>query len=292
MKRTALALTYFLTLSTARSAEILIDDFSGTLAPTGTFAFLDGTMLGGEMEFSPIVDVGETLSLQVASGSAQFSGVTGSVRAILQWDGNENDSGLNFGLGPVDLTDGWTNDRFEIEFGAVSAPLAVKVRIFESIAKYAEYDTTVSAAGTLTVAFDDLVQVDTMNPASLANVSLILLAIDADTGETWSISEFRATGPPVPDTTAPTIRISGANTRRTGASQITLRGTATDNVGVARVEIKEGSRGFRRVNLKANNTWSHRSARLTRNRTVFVARCTDLSGNRSAQDRVTVIRRD
>jgi hypothetical protein len=244
------------------------------------------------MEFGPILDGGETISLQVASGSAQFSGITGSVRAILQWDGNENDSALNFGLGPVDLTDGATNDRFEIEFAGVSGTLAVKVRIFESISSFSEFDTTVSSAGTLTVAFDDLVQVDPMNPASPSNVSLILLAIDADAGETWSVSEFRATGPAVPDTTPPAVRISGANTRRTGASQVTIRGTATDNVGVARVEIKEGSRGFRRVTLKANNTWSHRSSRLTRNRTVFVARCTDLSGNRSAQDRVTVIRRN
>jgi hypothetical protein len=292
MKTHLSALSVLLFFSTTHAAEIVIDDFSGTLAPTGAAAFLDGTMLGGEMEFGPILDGGETISLQVASGSAQFSGITGSVRAILQWDGNENDSALNFGLGPVDLTDGATNDRFEIDFSAVSGTLAVKVRIFESLMKYAEYDTTVSSAGTLTVPFSELVQVDSMNPASPSNVSLILLAIDADAGETWSVSEFRATGPAVPDTTPPAVRISGANTRRTGATRVTIRGTATDNAGVARVEIKEGSRGFRRVTLKANNTWSHRSSRLTRNRTVFVARCTDLSGNRSAQDRVTVIRRN
>lgn len=292
MKTTSLILSFVLTLSTARSAEILIDDFSGTLAPTGAVAFLDGTMLGGEMEFGPILDGGETISLQVASGSAQFSGITGSVRAILQWDGNENDSGLNFGLGPVDLTDGWTNDRFEIDFAAVSGTLAVKVRIFESITKYAEYDTTVSAVGTLTVAFDDLLQFDSMNPVSPSNVTLIMLAIDAEAGETWSISEFRVTGPPVPDTTPPSIRISGGKTVTTKAAKVTIRGSATDNIGVARVEVKEGSRSFRTVGLKSNNSWSYRSSRLKRTRTAFVARCTDLSANPSAQDRVTVVVKD
>lgn len=292
MKRTALALTFLLNLSTARSAEILIDDFSGTLAPTGNFSFLDGTMLGGEMEFGPIVDGGETISLQVASGSAQFSGITGSVRAILQWDGNENDSGLNYGLGPVDLTDGSTNDRFEIDFPAISGTLSVKVRVFESSLNFAEYDATVSAVGTVTVLFDDLVQTDPMNPVALSNISLIMLAVDADTGETWSISEFRATGPAVPDTTPPSIRISGGKTVRTNAAKVTIRGSATDNIGVARVEVKEGSRGFRTVGLNSNNTWSYRSSRLKRTRTAFVARCTDLSGNPSAQDRVTVVVKD
>jgi hypothetical protein len=292
MKTFVLALVILFTLTTPRAAEILIDDFSGTLAPTGTFAFLDGTMLGGEMEFGPIVDLGETLSLQVASGSAQFAGITGSVRAILQWDGNENDSSLNHGLGPVDLTDGSTNDRLEIDFPAVSGSLGVKVRIFSSSLAYADYDTTVSSAGTLILPFSGFVQVDSMNPASFSSASLILLAIDADTGESWFISEFRATLPAVPDITPPAVRISGGKTKRVGSSQVTLRGNASDNAGVASVEIKEGSRGFRRINLKANNTWSHRSSRLTRTRTVFVARCTDLSGNRSVQDRVTVIRRD
>lgn len=288
----ACSLSMFLTLSAASAAEILIDDFSGTLAPTNSAAFLDGSMLGGEMEFGPILDGGETISLQVASGSVQISGVTGSVRAILQWDGNENDSGLNFGLGPVDLTDGATNDRFEVDFAAVSGTLSVKVRVFESIGKYAEFDTTVSAAGTLTVAFDDLVQLDSMNPASLANISLIMLAIDADSGQTCSISEFRATGPTVPDTTAPAVRISGGKTIKTSASKVTLRGSATDNVGVARVEVKEGSRGFRTVGLASAGTWSYRSSRLKRTRTAFVARCTDLSGNLSAQDKVTVVSKD
>jgi hypothetical protein len=292
MKTHLFALSILPFFFTAHAAEIVIDDFSGTLAPTGAVAFLDGTMLGGEMEFVPILDGGETITLQVGAGSAQFSGINASVRGILQWDGNDDDAVFAHALGPVDLTDGWTNDRFEIDFGAVTGTLSVKVRVFEGPGVFSEYDATVSSAGTLTVPFDDLVPIDPMDPASPSTVSLIMLAIDADAGETWSISEFRATGPPVPDTTAPAVRISGASTRRTGASQVTIRGTATDNVGVASVEIKEGSRGFRRVTLKANNTWSHRSARLTRNRTVFVARCTDLSGNRSAQDRVTVIRRN
>lgn len=292
MKTGIFALSMVLTISAARSAEIVIDDFSGTLAPTGAVAFLDGTMLGGEMEFVPILDGGETITFQVGAGIAQFSGINASVRGILQWDGNDDDTVFAHALGPVDLTDGSTNDRFEIEFAAVTGILSVKVRVFEGAGVFSEYDATVSSAGTLTVTFDDLVPIDPMNPVSLSDVSLIMLAVDADTGESCSISEFRATGPAVPDTTPPTVLISGGKNLKTKSSKVSIRGSATDNVGVARVEVKEGSRGFRTVSLTSNGTWSYRSSRLNRARTTFVARCTDLSGNSSAQDKVTVVVKD
>lgn len=88
------------------------------------------------------------------------------------------------------------------------------------------------------------------------------------------------------DAGRPVVSIRGASTIRSSGRFVRIRGTATDDVALRRVEARVGNRPFRPVN--GLRTWNLRVAVTDRSQTILV-RAIDASGNRSTVTRVRLI---
>jgi len=92
--------------------------------------------------------------------------------------------------------------------------------------------------------------------------------------------------PPAPaistDTIRPRTRLLKRSSLRNPRGRHRIRGTASDNVAVARVEVRSRlQRGWRQARLRASGRWIYRTPRLESGRNVFRVRAVDTSGNRS-----------
>ncbi len=92
---------------------------------------------------------------------------------------------------------------------------------------------------------------------------------------------------PAPDA-RPTVTVKGKRTLTTTRSRVVIRGRASDDTGVSRVEYKVPGSKYRFARGKDN--WKIRT-RLDRKRTVVKVRAIDASGQRSLVRRIKVIRR-
>ena len=89
-----------------------------------------------------------------------------------------------------------------------------------------------------------------------------------------------------PDTTAPTVSISSPSNGQTfTTSTITVSGTASDNVGVSKVEVRVGSGSW--VLASGTTSWSKLVTLSPGSNTIY-AKAIDTSGNPSSQASVTV----
>ncbi len=100
-----------------------------------------------------------------------------------------------------------------------------------------------------------------------------------------------AAAPPaiVPDTTPPHVTVSGKKTRTTSKARITLSGSASDNVAVARVEGKIGGSSYKAAS--GTGAWKF-SAKLKPGKNKISIRAVDTAGNTSSPVKVTVQRKD
>lgn len=275
-----------------QAGKILIDDFSGTLAPVSAISFQDGTMLGSELDVLIVGGLITAATFEVSGGNGILSNVEtddlGDDSMQLMWDGEDNTSALNFGLGTLDFTDGGRNDRFKLHVTAVTGSVRVFVRVWKTPADFSNYEIiSIAAPGVYEVPFADFVhanEVLTMN-----SISQIGLLIYPDDNEGISIDRFEATGPISEDTTPPTVAADGKSKQKTQSSKIKLKGSASDNLALARVEVQEGKKPFRPAQLSGTR-WTHRSGRLKEGNTTFTIRSVDANGNLSAIDKVKVKR--
>lgn len=106
---------------------LIIDDFSTGLSASGGAIILVGPgsaldlssgtgILGGDREMT-LVNSGpasNVVSANAIGGSFQHNNGNGAGTSLLRWDGTGGGSGLDFGLGDVDLTEGGANDSVQI----------------------------------------------------------------------------------------------------------------------------------------------------------------------------------
>lgn len=278
-----------------RAAPVVIDDFSENLTPSTSYAiYHDGTMLGGEVDI--ILGLLDAATVEIAGGILTLSGVTetsGPNNAQLIYDGNDNDSTLSYGLPSVDFTGGGSNDHFALDLPSVTGSIDVAVRVFESSGHYSVLRIDgVTNAGVLEFPFADFEHIG--DGADFAAAKQVSLFVYLDTGDGFSIDSFMATGqePPVdpgtvvppadPDTVRPALQFQNAKRLKTPRPRHTIKGRATDNVAVAKVEVKSRlQKGWRKAKLRPNGNFAFTTKRLKSGRNVHQFRAIDTSGNRS-----------
>ncbi len=104
-----------------------IDEFDGETALTSTPLTVDGTMLGGERDVKPSTDA----SYSSTGGAATFYFNAGISSVSVYYDGNENDPGLNYGLGGFDFTAGGA-DRFIVSVSSVVSNPSLAITTYQS----------------------------------------------------------------------------------------------------------------------------------------------------------------
>jgi hypothetical protein len=280
------------------ASTIVIDDFIETLAPVTADATQDGTMLGGERDLAMIFPAALT------SGQFEVSGGEGTLSAVNTDDDGENymriiydgedDQGdaMAFGLPGVDLTDGGDNDRFLVHLTSVTGSIKVQLRVWSGPVDFSLYEfTDVTVPGMLEIPFSSLVPVGgTLDLTSVVQVSLM---VGIDDNEGFSVTRIAATNEVGLDTTLPTASIDGKSKVTVTARKVKLRGGATDNLAIGRVEVREGTKAYRTVVHTGTATsarWSYRSKKLKEGTTTFKVRSVDANGNLSAIDKVKVKR--
>ncbi len=269
-----------------RAAPVVIDEFSTDVAAATTNDFsVDGAMLGGEVDiFTAFFDAATT---GIAGGVLTVSGVTetgGPRNAQLTYDGEDNASAQAFGLTAVDLTDGGANDRFDVDLSSVTGTIEVEVRVWASSGNFSTLQIGASTGGVLEFPFADFTDAGT--GGDFAAATQIAIFVYLDTGEGFAIDSFVADGPApvvVPDTIRPAVTILKTNALKTPRPRHTIQGRATDNVAVARVEVKSKLKtGWRKATLSANGTFRYKAARLRSGKNKHQVRAVDPSGNLSA----------
>lgn len=281
----ALALLAVSALAAAslRAAPIVIDDFSTDLASTtATQTYLDGPMLGGELDvFTGFLNAA---TLGIAGGVLTVSGVTETVdpkNAQLVYDGDDGLNTQSYGLPAVDFTDGGANDRFEVDLSSVTGTIEVQVCVWASSGNFSVLQVSTSAGGVLEFPFDDFSNVG--SGGDFAAATQVAIFVDLDTGEGFAIDSFVANGPVVPDTIRPGVQMLNTKALKTPSPRHTIRGRATDDVAVARVEVNSRlKKGWRQARLSANGTFRFTASRLRSGKNVHRIRAIDTSGNQSS----------
>ncbi len=114
-------------MAATNANALIIDDFSTGLSAAGGAILLIGPgsafdlslgagILGGDRELT-VVNSGpdsNVVSANAIGGSFQHNNGNGAGTSLLRWDGTGGGSGLDFGLGDVDLTEGGANDSVQI----------------------------------------------------------------------------------------------------------------------------------------------------------------------------------
>ncbi|MDD5688552.1 MAG: carbohydrate-binding protein [Elusimicrobia bacterium] len=109
-----------------------------------------------------------------------------------------------------------------------------------------------------------------VKPLELSNVAVTVR---------WSKDPLAVDGPTTPDTTAPTITIlSPLNNSTVAASLLTVSGTALDNIGLNKVELKVGAGGTYTAVGVTLSPWSG-SVTLASGSNIVYAKATDISNN-------------
>jgi len=101
----------------------------------------------------------------------------------------------------------------------------------------------------------------------------------ASTSVSVTADNTPAVSPPVPDTTPPSIVASSPGAGTTVAGTITVTGTASDDVGLARVEVAVDSGAFQAASGAASWSFPLDTTGLANGPHSITARATDTSGN-------------
>ncbi|MDO9459989.1 MAG: VPLPA-CTERM sorting domain-containing protein [Alphaproteobacteria bacterium] len=107
---------------------IVIDSFSTPLSAPGGVLLQSGPgtatdvsagagILGGDRELVLVNlgGAGDTVSANANGGSFQHNNGSGAGSSLVRWDGTGGTTGLEFGLGNIDLTEGGANDSVQID---------------------------------------------------------------------------------------------------------------------------------------------------------------------------------
>ena len=279
---------------TLSAAPIVIDNFSDNLAPTSMNTFVDGSMLGGELDIG--LNLLEAATFEISGGIGTLSGVTetsGANNVKFIYDGEDNATAFAFGLPNVDFTGGGSNDRFVIDLTDVTGTIDVAVSLYNDTGGFASELTItgVTEAGILEFPFADFIDIG--EGADFTSSQQIGIIFYLDTGEGFAINSFIAIGTSsptvtVPDNSAPTLKLSAKSRLKTPLPRHAIKGTVSDNDAVARVEIKGKGSRYEAARLKPSGKWIFRTPRLKPGNNVFLVRAFDVSGDQSAVQRVRV----
>lgn len=115
-------------VATDPALAVSIDEFDGDIATTSaSFTFDDAGILGGERDFAGNANV----SVAFTGGQLTYNSLTGIGGAQFFYDGDDDNAGLGFGLGGLDLTAGGA-DRFFVAIDSFTASNAsFTVEIYE-----------------------------------------------------------------------------------------------------------------------------------------------------------------
>jgi hypothetical protein len=114
--------------------------------------------------------------------------------------------------------------------------------------------------------------------------TLTVRATDA-AGNVGTSSRSVTVSNPTPDTTAPTVAFSSPAVGATVSGTTTVTGSAGDDRGLAKVEVRVGSGSYVSVSGTTSWSWSWSTAGLTNGTHTLTARATDTSGNVSTTSR-------
>jgi len=132
---------------------------------------------------------------------------------------------------------------------------------------------------------------DSLAPGKLVKENLIVSAgYDAEDGVAsvpqakYQVGVYR--DPPTPDTIRPTLNFLNKKNLKTPRPRHTIRGKASDNAGVRKVEAKVRGKGWKKAKFKPSGRWTYRTPRLGSGRNLVRVRVEDISGNRSKVKKV------
>lgn len=294
----ALACVVFFAASLAGATPLIIDEFSDALSQTSSNAQLDGSMAGGEVDvsFSNGNVVG---SFEITGGEGKLTAVTNGSESSFKliYDGNDDSNSLDVtGLGGIDLTDSGANDRFAIDMNSVTGTVGLEIRVFTDGSNASILDLgSFTEAGMVEVLFTDL------NPylgggADFANVGMIGIYLAVDSGDAVDIDSILArdaTVPPEadpdPDTTAPSLTISGKKELKTPRRSHRLKGTASDDNGVTLVQVKAPGSRYKTAKFRGGSRWIYRLRNLRSGRNRIKIRAYDAAGNTSRIKRAVAV---
>lgn len=276
-----------------RATPVLIDNFSDDLAAITSNGQLDGSMLGGESDFQ--FGSGLTGSFAISGGSGALSGVSVDGYFSIVYDGEDNNSIISaHDLPDIDLTDGGSNDRIAIDLTSVTGSIDVLVQVRESLTDFSYRSLTVTNPGIVEILFVDFLESGTGGDFTAAKAVNIRIN-NVNPGESFEIDSIMARDasiPPeddsIPDTIRPILTFLKKKNLKTPRTRHAIRGTASDNVTVARVEVKGPGQGWKRARLSPAGRWIFRTPRLKSGTTVFKVRAEDAGGNRSGIKRIRV----
>lgn len=277
-----------------QAAPVSIDDYASysqtNIVDDGQYT---GTMLGGEADFwNETADQAE-YAVDTVSEEELFVHFPQTSVLHVDYDGEDDDPALGFGLPNVDLTDGGTNDQIEVDVTQVSAPVEVTVTLYASATDYSHLTLTAEGnPGVLAFPFADLV--DEGAGADPASVTAVRLTLSGGPGPLpLLITEFRAnasTPPPPPgDTIPPEItRFLKEKQLNRARPRHNIRGIAIDNDEVVKVEVKDPRKfGWRDAKLRGKKVrFKYKTSRHKKWKNCFRFRAIDASGNLSPIEKV------
>lgn len=271
--------------SSLRAAPIGIDNFSVDVALTQSNSFADGgDKLGGEGDY--LFVSGLDGAFEVSGGSAKLNPVEQDGQFYFVYDGDDGASSVTYsGLGGVDLTDGGKNDHIEIRFTEVTGTVAVGVTLLESSTDGLNLvKPAVTQAGTLRFHFDEFTP--NGSGADFAAAGALIVNVVVERGDRFQMASIRAAGPPGPvivaaDSIRPSLRLLKKSALNTPRPRHKIKGTASDNDEVDRVEVKSRGKGWKKAKLRGNGRWKFKTPRLGTGKNLFKLRAWDNSGNRS-----------
>lgn len=265
-----------------QSAPFVIDHHREDLAVTSVETEITGSMLGGTANYDPI-----NASYSIENHVLHFFDV-----------GQDTDKSIDieyFGEGegfpPVDLTGGGTNTGIEVKVLSNLGAGEIEIVIINSEGQAERQTSEGVSPGVVTFPFADFeILTGDVDPTAVAGIEVGLYSKDIKIGAiTAGDLETALSGgggdgdgsTADPDDIRPVVKLAGTKKLNQPRVRHVIKGRATDNDEVDRVEVRVRGRGWRKARLRNNDRFRFRTHRLPSGKTPFKVRAFDTSSNRS-----------
>lgn len=189
----------FFSLFATAKAEVSLDEFSTTqiVWPNEQSCVTGPNIIGGERDIWGILDGGVQINSVVSHQlHLHNQSTTNWTRTRIVYDGLDGDASSSYynGLGNIDLTQGGQNDRFALDFTAISnSGGSVGISVFQVGFKGSEYTINLPTnAQTIYLPFDQFVVFDDdpWSPVDFSDAGNIELFFELFPGESCTVDSF------------------------------------------------------------------------------------------------------
>lgn len=275
------------------AAPIAIDSFSIDQTTVSMTTYIeDPSILGGETEISFLGGAVEA-EFKISGGQGTLSNVVNATERNFQlvYDGVDATTSIDHdGLGGLDLTDGGENDRFSIDLASVTGTIDITVSVYsESNENLSGYQMPgITSGGVIEILFDDL-NVILGTGADMTNVGMFFFSFRVDSGDGFVINNIEIPSDYPADTAAPSVKVTNKKKYKKPRRAHTIKGTATDDIGVTRVEVKVPRSPYKNARLLSGNRWKFRARKLKSGKNRVKIRAYDAKGKVSAIKKIKVV---